>query len=320
MTQQLFAENHNVPSFISHCKAILLTCMVWGKRIFTPFALIFIGIIIWNSRTNLSALLVGCSFYRIGSAIFIWILLNVFSPYFLNFVLSACGSSLSYKKAINIHISRLPAKYLPGGIWYAVARGSDLYHHNEVNPRHLATLVFLEHTLSVGVTFFVGGLILAGNSHDGIMKYIFLISAGCGLVLLLLNPILVNRFILKQTAKFTLPQYAVTTCISSLFWLVASTAFVAYFSGVMGFKSNEPFFVLAGTYMFSWGVGFIAIFAPQGIGVFEGVATFTLQLGQPFGEIATVIAGFRLIILVADLTTWAGFNLLGKVYSLTRRK
>lgn len=319
MTPHFFTEEKNESFFPNRYHAIILSSMAWGKRIFTPLALIFIGTIIWNSRTNLSALLAECSFYRISAAIFIWILLHIFSPYFLHIVLGACGSSVSYKKAMNIHISRLPAKYLPGGIWYTVARTSDLYDY-EVKPRHLATLVFLEHTLAVGVTFTFGGLILTCNTQDGIMKYFFLISAGCGVLLLFLNPILVNRFILKQSARLAILQYVVIMGISCLFWITASTAFLFYFSGVIGAQNNESFIVLAGTYMFSWGIGFIAIFAPQGIGVFEAVAAYTLHSDQAFSKIATVMVGFRLVVLVADLTTWAGFRLFRQCYSRIRRK
>lgn len=317
MTLHLFTEK-NISSFKNRRQAILLSSMAWGKRIFAPLALVFIGTTIWNSRINLAALLTECSFYHISAAIFIWILLHFFAPYLFHIVLGACGSSVSYKKAMNIHISRLPAKYLPGGIWHTVARVSDLYDY-EVKPRHLATLVFLENTLAVGVTFTFGGLILTCNTQDGIMKYFFLISAVCGVLLLFLNPILVNRFILKQTARLALPQYVVTMGIASLLWIAASTAFLFYFSGVMGAQNNESFIVLAGTYMFSWGVGFIAFFAPQGIGVFEAVAAYTMHSDQGFCKIVTVIAGYRLVILVADLTTWAGFHFFRQCYFRVRR-
>ncbi len=64
----------------------------------------------------------------------------------------------------------------------------------------------------------------------------------------------------------------------------------------------------AGAYLFSWGVGFIAIFAPQGIGVFEVVAADLMRSDSTFMSVAALLAGFRLIILAADATVWAALN------------
>jgi hypothetical protein len=62
--------------------------------------------------------------------------------------------------------------------------------------------------------------------------------------------------------------------------------------------------------LFSWGIGFISIFAPQGIGVFEVVAADLLRGVEPLMGIAAVIAGFRLIILTADAVAWLTLQLL----------
>jgi hypothetical protein len=69
---------------------------------------------------------------------------------------------------------------------------------------------------------------------------------------------------------------------------------------------------MAGIYLFSWGVGFLAIFAPQGIGVFEFVASELMASPVGFMGLAALIAGFRIVVLVADIAVWL-------VYMATRR-
>ena len=62
---------------------------------------------------------------------------------------------------------------------------------------------------------------------------------------------------------------------------------------------------IAGTYLFSWGVGSLTVFAPQGIGVFETLAAGLLEATSGLGGGAALVAGFRLVVLLADLTAWA---------------
>ena len=66
----------------------------------------------------------------------------------------------------------------------------------------------------------------------------------------------------------------------------------------------------AGAYLFSWGVGFISIFAPRGIGVFEVVAAELMRGDSAFMSVAALLAGFRFIILAADATVWVALHVL----------
>ena len=53
--------------------------------------------------------------------------------------------------------------------------------------------------------------------------------------------------------------------------------------------------------MLAWVTGFVSIFAPQGIGVFESVAGVFLQGALTFAGAAVLAAGFRVAILGADM-------------------
>ena len=67
---------------------------------------------------------------------------------------------------------------------------------------------------------------------------------------------------------------------------------------------------MAGVYLFSWGVGFIAIIAPQGIGVFELVASELMDGPIGFMGLAALIAGFRVVVLVADILVWLVYQVM----------
>jgi hypothetical protein len=68
------------------------------------------------------------------------------------------------------------------------------------------------------------------------------------------------------------------------------------------------------SYIFSWGIGYISIFAPQGIGVFEIVAGNILPIPMNLGGAVAFIAGFRIIILIADCLTWITYNLIKLIF------
>jgi len=61
---------------------------------------------------------------------------------------------------------------------------------------------------------------------------------------------------------------------------------------------------ISGTYIFSWAMGFIALFAPQGLGVTEVVAASIFNSPMGIGAIALVILGFRGLIFCADTLMW----------------
>ena len=95
-----------------------------------------------------------------------------------------------------------------------------------------------------------------------------------------------------------------------LSWCIAATAFVIYLSAFPGLTLQAGPLESAGAYLFSWGVGFISIFAPQGIGVFEVVAADLMRGAGTLMSVAALLAGFRLIVLAADATVWAALHVL----------
>ncbi len=93
-------------------------------------------------------------------------------------------------------------------------------------------------------------------------------------------------------------------------WCIAATAFVIYLSAFPGLALQAAPLETAGAYLFSWGVGFIAIFAPQGIGVFEVVAADLMRGAGTFMSVAALLGGFRIIVLAADATVWVALHAL----------
>jgi uncharacterized membrane protein YbhN (UPF0104 family) len=82
------------------------------------------------------------------------------------------------------------------------------------------------------------------------------------------------------------------------FWAWAGTVFAIYLAAFPALEEPGPVAV-AGAYMVAWGVGWLAVFAPQGIGVFE--VTLAALLVGGLGGVAVVIAGYRAVVAVRDV-------------------
>ena len=80
------------------------------------------------------------------------------------------------------------------------------------------------------------------------------------------------------------------------YWLAIGTLFWAYLE-VVG-STTIAWLDTVGAFGVSWGAGFIALFAPQGLGVFEGTLVAVMDWGA---EAVLLVAGFRAVLLVRDL-------------------
>lgn len=278
------------------------TALGFIKNLYTPISLIFIIVFAWNNRLLLAGLLETANAARICLAIALWCVAHLLSPLFAHTVLTGANRSITYSRLLRIHAARLPARYLPGGIWHTVGRVADL-HLAGVNKKWLTILVAAESAIPCLTTFAIGGGYLWYSGAGGAYNFVFGLFCAGSLVAALIIPKLSSKYI--GLDKGTLRSYCKSFLVTILFWAIAASSFTAYFLSFPLTGSEISFLEIPAAYMFSWGIGFIAIFAPQGLGVFEYVAGTILKLPTTLSGTIVVIAGFRLVNLIADLTIWS---------------
>src|SRR6185503_4564017 len=89
----------------------------------------------------------------------LWISMHFLSPLVAVIILGQ-SRRLHYRDAFVIHASRLPSKYLPGGIWHTVARVAD-FRGIGYSPSLLAEFVLFENAVAAAIALFLGGLLSA---------------------------------------------------------------------------------------------------------------------------------------------------------------
>ncbi len=289
--------------------ALARTVLGWAKALFTPVALAFLAYFAWQARDVLIAVVGEASLPLLGLAAIVWGLLHLLSPVLAVFVLGACGSHVTWWQAFSTHAARLPARYAPGGIWHTVGRVMD-YHQRGVRPRHLAAFVLLENGLAAAVTLAIGGAVVFVTRGPDTLGVIAALSSLGGVLALPIIWIVLNARILRRPDHFSLSAYASAIGVVAIFWVGAAIAFLLYLNAFPSSTGGYSQVEMGGIYLFSWGVGFLSVFAPQGLGVFELVASELLKGSIGFMGLAALIGGFRVVVLVADLFVWCAYQAL----------
>ena len=280
-----------------------------AKRIFLPIAFAFLTWFAWESRELLVDVVRNARPLALALAVLAWMLMHALAPLFSMLIFRARNVPLSYKTAARIHIVNLPARYIPGGIWHTVGRIAG-FRDMGVGQRDISIFVFLENALAICVAFVIGGSLLAANRGLDGWGQIAALAAVSGAAFLLATPFILSLRVIQGNDRFPARDFVAVTIVTAVSWCIAATAFVIYLSAFPGLALQAAPLETAGAYLFSWGVGFISIFAPQGIGVFEVVAAELMRGDSAFMSVAALLAGFRLVILAADATVWVALHVL----------
>lgn len=289
-------------------------CLSLARKLFIPIALGFLAYSVYRASDHLAPLLATLSARYLLLAWLCWCAAQWVGPLGTMAVMRILNLHLGYRELSLISVLRLPARYLPGGIWQSVARFTAYSQRNVSSTTSLSILV-AEHLFALGVSVAIGALLLiyVGNTpfETEIATYLLV-----GAFLLLF---FTAFWVVRMGKRKPDSAFWVVNVISSaaLFWAIASTAFCIYWTA-MGFGEPDVLRVAA-CYLLSWAAGFVAVFAPQGLGVFEWVAAHLLQSAQPASVVVTAIAGFRLVTIGGDLSAWAIGLVISRTGAFSRR-
>lgn len=235
--------------------------------------------------------------YRsLGAALSLLLANGLLYVHLWRLIVSGLGASLSYRKSFRVIFLSQLGRYLPGKVWMLL--GAVYLGSQEGLPKLLlgvsVTLQMVWQVLS-GVFIFLLSLPfwgdLQGVSH---LRFLFLLIP---LGLLLSHPALVSRgfnFALRLTGqepmelRWSYGHMAMQLLLWGLFWTVNGTAYFLLIRGLTPISLSQlP--VVIGIFAISFVAGFLALFAPAGLGVVEGSLAFLLAFHLP-GPVAAIVA------------------------------
>ncbi len=287
----------------------------WLRMIFTPIAFIFLVFYFWQSSLDVSQVISEISIKNFFFSVVFWAFLHLITPLLAVVYLNKIDAKvISYRESLFIYVNRLPARYIPGGIWHTVSRGMD-FHAKGVEMKELGIYFFLENILSLSMALVLGAIFLSQGEHTKLPNEIILLSIVTGVLLIILMPVFINRFFIDKDCGNRVISFNKTLnsiVITGVFWVLSGVSFWFYITGFQIGIDGYSIFELAGTYIYSWAIGFIAIFSPQGLGITELVATRILDISINTNIYIFIILSFRLVIICADLLMWLIVKLLFK--------
>lgn len=223
---------------------------------------------------------------------------------------------LRYLDFLNMQIRNLPAKYIPGGIWQTVGRGGDLVGFGFAK-KHVIKILLAEQVLAVWWAGFLGFFLAAISFRDDLQAIaitgVFIFMGGA-----LLSGCFLARARASSLSLFDVALSPVTGLFYVAGWGGVASAFVCYI-WLGGLIEVAPLKVAA-SYLVSWMLGAIAVFAPQGMGVFELAMKYLLAQSGNKAEILWLIGSYRLVVLAADAIVWCAWIIFRGAYKIADRE
>lgn len=261
-------------------------------------AIVAITSYVYVHREIASATLMRLNFAAMVSAFIIMLALHVIIALSFHWLHRALGMRRPVTRAFASYFTRLPGRFLPGGVWHSVLRYADLRSEKAISARMLG-VIFLGESgllatsgLSVAGVF---GLIAFERASSAFWFAVAILGGAIGLGGALFALWQRNR----QSRE--LAPLAIAFALMITAWVGAGSAFTSL--AVLG---SEPMLarcdvcsVLA-TYLIAASVGFVTVIAPQGLGVTELVYSQMYPCASPTATLVTAVFAFRLVSLGSD--------------------
>jgi uncharacterized membrane protein YbhN (UPF0104 family) len=217
-------------------------------------------------------------------------------------------ANIKWGNAVVAYLYSILGKYIPGKVFMLAAR-FPAYDRENVPLRKVTVCFFIENICTLlGASFlFLISLFFFPNDilEDYKIVTVLLVIA----FFICLNPKIINFFlgILEKITKkediripFTYLQMVKVVALFILNWLIVGTGFYILTCSMYSLPVSELLYA-AGIYGLSAFIGIIAIIAPSGIGVREGIMVLGLSLIMP-NQMAVIISIVsRLWVTVSEL-------------------
>lgn len=269
------------------------------QRVFLVCAIVAIGVYLLRHADDLRPLLSArVMLHMAGGALVLAVLHPLIGIAFFQ-LQRFSGIRIDLATSLAVYMRRIPARYLPGGIWHSVARYADMKFDAGVDGRALRRLFLLEMALVAVSGLLVCGIGLALFSPQSPVFAFAALQSGLGAAAAAIAVVLARRRAWKRLG--------LGAVLFLLIWSAAGGAFALIAQPLLG-DCAAP--TIMATYLVAAVQGYIAIFAPQGWGVAE--ASYALlepcRVGVP-----AVVAGFllyRISAIAGDVVSYAVWAVL----------
>ena len=241
---------------------------------------------------------------RLALAFALILAMRILHPHLVQRSLALVDRQLDFSQVFSIvSISQL-GKYIPGGVWQFVARFSA-YRQNQLTYKDMGKAFILENIWLVLGSFFVGvSFVLLGQPafllrpsgpfpSPAALRIFAYLS-----LLLWAATLFASEYGLKSARRKPSAPAALAQLFSQTsMWIFLGLSFACLLPHL---QTGDTFWLVSGAFILSFLAGYVAIFAPGGIGVREYVAVLLLSALFSPAEIGIVAIVHRLLYTLAE--------------------
>ena len=216
--------------------------------------------------------------------------------------LKKIGVRLPYKEALSITSVTQLGKYLPGGIWHLAGK-YGIYKIKEISTKNTVRALVYENVWLLSSATIIGILLLLISSGQIVCGYIPLLcnsnivfSVEIGLPFFWLAGMLIFEWIFFNKKRIKAEDFILVLVEQIFIWLIFGLSFWLVFPAQGGYLPQ-----IIGAFSLSWVAGYVAIFAPGGIGIREFLLTIFLGAFFKSGDVAIYATVHRLIWVLAEV-------------------
>jgi len=230
-------------------------------------------------------------------------------------------AKLSFSEVFRVYNQTQIVKYLPGAIWHFVGR-VFLYKRKMLSNLQIRNAMIAENIWLVLGSFFVFFIVYLFDLqflHKSVDNFLtstfpwfistYVYTFAGGILLFFVIGFWGKAPRIKAIAKITIPTsktvlYLIlmhTSLATSLFWIVLSIT------------NQVPFHSILAVNAFATSIGYIAFFAPAGIGIKDGLLVIYLSLFMDQPTAFLVTASHRIIYILTDIILGIIANFKSKI-------
>lgn len=265
----------------------------------------------YRNYQEISGYLETISLPRIALSVFLLVISKMALSDLTRFSLKKVGTSIEYKDAFTITSITQLGKYLPGGVWH-IAGKFGIYKARQLSTQKTTRALIFENTWLLSSATVIGTLFLLFSSRQMLCEFNALFcQSGINWMIALLLPVLwISALIIFEKAFFKdspwNPKDFVFTLLEMLVvWISFGISFWLVFPIHSGFLP-----AITGAFALSWLAGYVAFFAPGGIGIREYLLTLILATFFSSSEVAIYATIHRLIWVLVEIILGAGSALI----------
>ncbi len=267
------------------------------------------GYFFYQHQDEVINLLKQIDVWRIVLSLILLLIGKAFLVILVQYSVNCEGWYPTYPEILGVYGLSSLGKYLPGGIWQFVGR-FGVYKMNGLSAKASTRSMILENIWLLSSALATGVIGVFLNRFDLIAdlinipdkKWLAITLTIVILVLWIIALLIVHKIMQKYTSR-KIPKVAHIVLIGLLLWTFIGGSFFVMFNEFP--FSSAPLFI--GGYAVSWAVGYIAVFAPGGLGIREAALAFVFLNIASVELIAVYAAMNRIIWVIAEVL----FGLVG---------